>query len=188
METGQKQRKHAGCIIAIAALTVLTLGLIGYIVCEKTIWRKECDKCEAIKAEEENVNEDNDTSASDDVSINAIAALANSDEYKREGCFVVSYSGPQDSSVAPYQILQGGLGYNGNYGSGCGDGGGGVGFYLYRVNPDAEWQFGMAGQNVSLCSQFDTDDLKKAFADLSCWNAVDYSEGEGQLISISSLL
>lgn len=54
MELEQKddEKKHAKCLIAIIVLGVLLLGAIGYIVCEKTIWKKECETCKVVEGEQ----------------------------------------------------------------------------------------------------------------------------------------
>jgi len=41
--TTDNKKKHVGCIIAIVALGVLLLGAVGYIICEKTIWKQKCE-------------------------------------------------------------------------------------------------------------------------------------------------
>ena len=50
----------------------------------------------------------------------------------------------------------------------------GFGSMFYRVSPEAEWQYFTSGQAGPTCSEYNTDDLRKAFAGMHC-----YSEGEG---------
>lgn len=60
----------------------------------------------------------------------------------------------QDSPIAPYQRIEVAMP--------------GFGAMFYRANPDAEWQFFTEGQDAPLCSAYDTEDLRKAFAGFSC--------------------
>lgn len=61
----------------------------------------------------------------------------------------------KDSKHAPYQTMTGGvLGAAGLW---------------YRVSPDAPWQWFTGAQAVLDCSEYDTDDLKKAFAGEPCY-------------------
>lgn len=41
---------------------------------------------------------------------------------------------------------------------------------FYRVSPDSEWVFFRGGQDAPLCSEFNTEDLKRAFVGDQCWN------------------
>jgi len=41
---------------------------------------------------------------------------------------------------------------------------------FYRVSPTAEWQFFYEGQDYASCSEYNTEDLKKAFFGVHCWD------------------
>lgn len=75
----------------------------------------------------------------------------------------------QDSSTRPYQFVQVSVG-------------GAMGMF-YRVNQDADWQFFKGTQMVLSCSEFGTDDLKKAFSDSVC-----YDESIDQTVKVSTLI
>jgi len=62
----------------------------------------------------------------------------------------------KDSEVSPYQnitVMRGG------YAS-----------LLYRVSPDSSWQYFTSGQSGPLCSEYNTEDLRKAFAGFKCFS------------------
>lgn len=61
----------------------------------------------------------------------------------------------KDSKHKPYQTMSGGVL-------------GAVGLW-YRVSPDAAWQWFAGAQAVLDCSEYDTDDLRKAFAGEVCY-------------------
>lgn len=60
-----------------------------------------------------------------------------------------------DSPIAPYQRIEVGMP--------------GFAASFYRVSPDAEWQFFAEGQSAPQCSEYNTEDLRKAFAGMSCF-------------------
>lgn len=62
----------------------------------------------------------------------------------------------KDSSVSPYQTLQVGT-----------DNAAGL---FYRVSPDAEWQFFTSTQAELECSEYNTDDIRKAYAGDKCYD------------------
>ena len=62
----------------------------------------------------------------------------------------------KDSEYEPYQTLRVSLG-------------GGIGKF-YRTSPDSKWQFFVVTQAPLYCSEYDTDDLKKAFLGEVCYN------------------
>lgn len=62
----------------------------------------------------------------------------------------------KDSQYAPYQTLQVLIG-------------GGVALF-YRVSPDAKWQYFTGGQSLLGCDEYNTEDLKKAFAGDTCFD------------------
>lgn len=66
-----------------------------------------------------------------------------------------------DSQVSPYQTLQYGVG-------------GAIGLF-YRTNPEAEWQFFTAATGAQDCDEFNTEDLKKAYAGRVCYNGPEQS-------------
>lgn len=70
----------------------------------------------------------------------------------------------KDSKYAPYQTMTGGVL-------------GAVGLW-YRVSPDAPWQWFAGAQAVLDCREYDTDDLKKAFAGEVCYEGGDLSTVE----------
>lgn len=70
----------------------------------------------------------------------------------------------RDSAVAPYQTIE--VGRRG-YGSS-----------FYRVNPEAEWVYFASGQDGPACAQYNTEDLRKAFAGRQCWADGGYMEVE----------
>lgn len=41
---------------------------------------------------------------------------------------------------------------------------------FYRVSPDSPWQFFRGMQDVPACSDYNTDDLKRAFVGETCWD------------------
>lgn len=61
----------------------------------------------------------------------------------------------KDSPIAPYQRIEVGMP--------------GFAASFYRISPDAEWQFFTEGQSAPQCSEYSTDDLRKAFAGTSCF-------------------
>ena len=61
----------------------------------------------------------------------------------------------KDSQISPYQTLQVAIG-------------GGYALF-YRVSPDADWQYFAGGQAPLNCSDYDTEDLRKAFAGDVCY-------------------
>lgn len=62
----------------------------------------------------------------------------------------------KDSSVSPYQTLQVGT-----------DNAAGL---FYRVSPDAEWQYFTSTQAELECSEYNTDDIRKAYAGDKCYD------------------
>ncbi len=61
----------------------------------------------------------------------------------------------RNSSVAPYQTIE--VRRRG-YGSS-----------FYRVSPEAEWVYSFSGQGVPTCDEYNTEDLRKAYAGQTCW-------------------
>ncbi|MBR5046073.1 hypothetical protein IKX73_00340 [Candidatus Saccharibacteria bacterium] len=68
----------------------------------------------------------------------------------------------KDSEYEPYQSLQVAIG-------------GGYALF-YRVSPDDEWQYFAGGQAPLDCSDYNTEDLQKAFAGNVCYNGLEASE------------
>lgn len=68
----------------------------------------------------------------------------------------------KDSEYEPYQTLQVAIG-------------GGYALF-YRVSPDDEWQYFAGGQAPLDCSDYNTEDLQKAFAGNVCYNGLEASE------------
>ena len=62
----------------------------------------------------------------------------------------------KNSEYEPYQNIWVGLG-------------GGAGLF-YRTSPEAEWQFFTGTQSELECSDYNTDDLKKAYLGDECWD------------------
>lgn len=80
------------------------------------------------------------------------------------GYLVATVESIQNSSVAPYQrIYAGRSGYRSSF---------------YRVSPDAEWVYFASGQDGPACAEYNTEDLKKAFAGTRCWGEGEYLEVE----------
>lgn len=46
----------------------------------------------------------------------------------------------------------------------------GFGALFYRVSPESEWKFFARGQDGPACSQYNTEDLKKAYLGRNCYN------------------
>ena len=61
-----------------------------------------------------------------------------------------------DSQVSPYQTI-------------TANGGGGA-LLFYRTSRDADWQFFKATQAILLCSDYNTEDLKNAYAGQMCYD------------------
>lgn len=61
----------------------------------------------------------------------------------------------EDSPITPYQRIEVAMP--------------GFGAAFYRVNPDAEWQYFTEGQSTPQCNEYNTEDLRKAFAGTSCF-------------------
>lgn len=72
----------------------------------------------------------------------------------------------KNSSVSPYQRLTAN--------------GAGAALLFYRVSPNSEWQFFTATQAELLCSDYDTNDLKNAFAGERCWDSAASQESKVQ--------
>lgn len=68
-----------------------------------------------------------------------------------------------DSSYAPYQRIVIGV-QEGMSGA--------VGLF-YRVSVDAEWVYFTSTQDLMSCAEFNTEDLRRAFAGEECWNGSD---------------
>lgn len=69
----------------------------------------------------------------------------------------------ENSSVTPYQRIAVSV-------DGCEEGSvGGATALFYRVNPDEPWQFFRATQIELLCSDYDADEIRKAFAGAKCY-------------------
>lgn len=58
--------------------------------------------------------------------------------------------------------------------------GGGRGLY-YRVSPEAKWQYVTGGQAVPSCSEFDTEDARKAYLGHPCWDEASGADSEVKL-------
>ena len=90
--------------------------------------------------------------------------------YKKTGQYPTIIYGfgakPKDSTAPPYQTLQVAIG--------------GGGALFYRVSPEAEWQYFTGGQAVPECDEYNTEDLKKAFAGSSCYNPLTASDSTVQ--------
>ena len=78
----------------------------------------------------------------------------------KTGKYPITLSGLEskikNSQVSPYQTLQVAIG-------------GGYALF-YRVNPDAEWQYFAGGQAPLNCGDYNTEDLRKAFAGDVCYD------------------
>jgi hypothetical protein len=72
--------------------------------------------------------------------------------------FTIRVTNPiiKDSSVSPYQTLQVGT-----------ENAAGL---FYRVSPDAEWQYFTSTQAELECSEYNTDDIRKAYAGDKCYD------------------
>lgn len=68
----------------------------------------------------------------------------------------------KDSGVTPYQRLTVGV----TNAAGL----------FYRVSPDAEWQYFTSTQDEVECSEYNTDDIRKAFAGDKCYDGATYAE------------
>lgn len=64
----------------------------------------------------------------------------------------------KNSSVSPYQTIS--VGTSNAAG------------LFYRVSPDAEWQYFTSTQAELECSEYNTEDLKKAYAGDKCWDGL----------------
>ena len=64
----------------------------------------------------------------------------------------------KDSSVAPYQTIDVGITN--------------AGASFYRTSPDADWQYFTTAQGPANCAEFDTQDLKNAFAGTFCYDGI----------------
>lgn len=71
----------------------------------------------------------------------------------------------RNSEVAPYQKIETSIG-------------GAIGLF-YRTSSEAEWQFFTGVQAVLGCDEFNTDDLRKAFAGEACY---DYTAGRDSTV------
>lgn len=87
---------------------------------------------------------------------NELAGAYLAKEGKPLGSVSVKVADIENSSVAPYQRLDASI-----YGA--------VGLF-YRVSPEAKWQFFMGTQSPLSCSDYNTEDLRKAFAGEVCYN------------------
>lgn len=47
---------------------------------------------------------------------------------------------------------------------------------FYRVSPESEWKFFQATQGIIECSEYNTDDLKRAFIGDKCWNTTTWQD------------
>ncbi len=66
----------------------------------------------------------------------------------------------EDSTYSPYQKASASIGARV---------GGGLALY-YRTSPDSTWQFFASAQSVLSCDQYNTDDVKRAFAGDTCYD------------------
>lgn len=73
----------------------------------------------------------------------------------------------KDSEYSPYQNLKVNIG--------------GAAGLFYRTSPDAKWQFFVGTQSVLDCSDYNTDDLKKAYVGEVCYDTVTRSDSTVQL-------
>lgn len=178
METKKtNEGKHIGCVLAIVALGVLLLGLIGYIVCEKTIWKKECEKCEVAKVETEDelVADTNGGNAAEICSTcdGACAGLCDMSDFEWElwlayeraniipnagGSTNRLYALEEDivtnARFAPYQTVEASRGIPLNF---------------YRFGEDGEWQFVFANSGVVECTFFTLlHNAQFAFSEREC--------------------
>lgn len=90
---------------------------------------------------------------------NELAAAYEAKEGYLMGVIDVSSDDIVDSKVKPYQRLAAQL-----YGA--------VGLF-YRVSPEAKWQFFKGTQSPLGCSDYDTEDLKKAYAGEVCYDGAE---------------
>ena len=67
-----------------------------------------------------------------------------------------------DSEYAPYQRVEVGIWSVAGIGGANG--------MFYRTEPEAEWQYLTSLQTVPSCGEFDTEDLRKAFAGVGCFD------------------
>lgn len=74
---------------------------------------------------------------------------------------LVDYDEVVDSAIKPYQRVISGVSQSGAFGGAAG--------YFYRKSPEDEWQLFTIRQDNPMCEEYDTEDLKKAFAGEECW-------------------
>lgn len=91
--------------------------------------------------------------------VNQLAEAYKNKEGEYPGVITLcEYSTIEDSSVSPYQTI--GVSFDGAGGS------------FYRVSPSAEWQFFGGGQTAFSCDEYNTQDLKNAYAGEVCYDEV----------------
>ena len=88
-----------------------------------------------------------------------LASIANSPYVAVDPSHIV------DSQVSPYQTITAN--------------GGGAALLFYRTSKDADWQFFKASQGLLNCNEYDTEDLKNAYAGQMCFN-----ESTGETITV----
>ncbi|MCL2085577.1 hypothetical protein FWH09_01435 [Candidatus Saccharibacteria bacterium] len=103
------------------------------------------------------------------ISMNELGAFAMAYGVASGSNVVISLPSIEDSSISGYQVARG---FVGGFGMP-----GGAAALFYRA-PGGVWRFFKATQNILLCTDYATDDVRRAFADDECLVNADGSEME----------
>lgn len=88
--------------------------------------------------------------------INALAEAYNAKEGHFVGSLDAEVANIKDSEVKPYQTISANLF--------------GAAGLFYRTSPEAEWKFFMGTQSVLACDDYDTEELRNAYAGEVCYD------------------
>ncbi len=79
---------------------------------------------------------------------------------------IAKIDGIKDSLISPYQTISVMMS--------------GFGASFYRTSPESPWVFAFRGQDGPTCDEFNTQDLKNAFAGQTCWDTSTNTDSEVQ--------
>ena len=171
----EEHQSNKKFFIPIIVILVLILGLISFLIFDKIMEKKnnkDKDTTSEVKEDTKDKTEEKPAPTLESTLASLITLGIDCSSYQ--------FGLPKDSSVAPYQTLEGSIGTSRI--EGCGDVGKDLTAMFYRVSPTAEWQFFSRIEDELPCGQYNTTDLKNAFADTKC-----FDQTTDELVPVSSL-
>ncbi len=173
-------KKPTGLIIATVAASVIALASVATTIVTLVKADQKSEEIAELSAKIERLQQNtatestsNTTNTTTTNTTTANTALSLAEQLKnayknKEGkelsSINVAEQDIKNSTVSPYQTVVANIviDLGGNYTTSPA--------LFYRVSPNAEWQYFTLSQGQLPCSDYNTDDLKKAYAGETCFN------------------